>query len=80
MLWRDEIVLTALYPLDIIRKRAYQLISCFFLVFVILGGFAFHAANAQEEISDKALVLNDGFHLENQLFRDCVLLGKYRRA
>ena len=49
MLWRDHIVLTALYPLDVIRKRAYQLVSCFFLVFVILGGFAFHAANAQEE-------------------------------
>ena len=25
MLWRDEIVLTALYPLDIIRKRASQI-------------------------------------------------------
>ena len=53
MLWRDHIVLTALYPLDVIRKRAYQLVSCFFLVFVILGGFAFHAANAQEETGDK---------------------------
>ena len=80
MLWRDHIVLTALYPLDVIRRRAYQLISCFFLVFVILGGFAFHAANAQEETGDKALVLNEGFHLENQLFNHPVLRQSAARA
>ena len=80
MLWRDDIVLTALYPLDIIRKRVYQLVSCFFLVFVILGGFAFHAANAQEETGDKALLLNAGFDLEEQLLNHPVLRQSAARS
>lgn len=80
MLWRDHIVLTALYPLDVIRKRAYQLVSCFFLVFVILGGFAFHAANAQEETGDKALLLNTGFDLEEQLLNHPVLRQSAARS
>lgn len=80
MLWRDDIVLTALYPLDIIRKRVYQLVSCFFLVFVILGGFAFHAANAQEAIGDEAQLDSPLFHFDEQLFNHPALRQSAARS
>lgn len=48
MHWRERLYFMAYYPLDELRKRAYQLCLLLFLVFVCLGGFAFHAVKAQE--------------------------------
>ena len=52
MHWRERLYFIAFYPLEEIRKRAYQLCLLLFLVFVCLGGFAFHIAKAQ--VADSA--------------------------
>jgi len=46
--WRKRLDFMSFYPQDYLQKKAYQLILLFFLVCVIGGSFAFHAAHADD--------------------------------
>ena len=48
MQWRERLDFMSFYPQDYLQKKAYQLILLFFLVCVIGGSFAFHAAHADD--------------------------------
>ena len=48
MHWRESIYLMSFYPLEEIRKKAYQLFLFIFVLLVLGGGFAFHVAHAAQ--------------------------------
>ena len=52
MEWRDRLYLFAFYPLDELRKKAYQFAIFIFTLGVVIGGYAFHAAKAEEVVLD----------------------------
>lgn len=83
MPWRERLYLACFYPLDSFRIKIYQLILFLFCVFVVTGGFAFHAANASElTTSEKGQITAEPltFSLETQLLNNPILRQSAARS
>ena len=81
--WRERLYLACFYPLDSFRIKIYQLILFLFCVFVVTGGFAFHAANASElTTSEKSQITAEPltFSLETQLLNNPILRQSAARS